>query len=186
MCDTLNHIIEGNHAEFHDDMVMKQDLIIKEKFRIENDLNNVKKEVRLTRASEEYELLGNYQLAEEVLLLLVLTQSDPRGLNQPRAVVSLYSILAQTSKSGACWIGSKQGLGIVSQSQWIPEATGLAPPHSWPVIFLNSNQEALKIIYNLYLQKKKDLLLLNLLHIIYKLFLKDEKKANIYKEKLRL
>jgi hypothetical protein len=68
VCDTLNHIIEENHAEFHDDMVMKQDLIIKDKFRIENDLNNDKKEVRLTRASEEYELLGNYQLAEEVLL----------------------------------------------------------------------------------------------------------------------
>jgi hypothetical protein len=50
--------------EFHEDIVIKQDLVNKDRNRIESKIHSVPIYERIMNSSYEYELLNNFKLAE--------------------------------------------------------------------------------------------------------------------------
>lgn len=63
---TINQVIQSKFMQFHEDIVIKQDLINKDLNRITTKVSQVPENERIIRSSFEYELLGEFRLAENV------------------------------------------------------------------------------------------------------------------------
>ncbi len=57
-------MIQEKFMEFHEDIVIKQDLVNKDRNRIESKIHSVPIYERIMNSSYEYELLNNFKLAE--------------------------------------------------------------------------------------------------------------------------